>query len=561
MAAAGHYLATQAALQILEAGGNAVDAGVAGGIALGVVQCEYVGFGGVAPIMVRLAGSGEVHTITGLGHWPRLADVELLRREHAGRIPPGLLRTVVPAAPDAWITALERWGTMSYAEVAGSALRFARDGFPAPSLMCDIIARSEDGYRRWPENERLFLPDGRAPRTGELFVQSDLARTMQYMMDEEQAAAATGGRDAGLRAVREAFYLGDIAQTMVAYHEANGGWLRSDDLASFRVQVLAPIEVTLGDLQVYTCGPWCQGPVLAQTLELLQPMAPWQHPHNSADYIHLLVEAFKLAFSDRHHYLGDPDFVDVPVDRLLAEPYLQARRATIDPERACPGMPAAGDAAALGLSPPQAAPAATGPGDERAQIDTSYVSVVDGQGNMFSATPSDGSASAPVIPGLGFVPSSRGVQSWTDPDVPAVLAPGKRPRLTPNPAMAIKSGRHMLSFGSPGNDVQCQAMLQVLYNVFEYGMTLQQAIEQPRFASFSYPRSSDPHPYSPGLLNLEARIDTGTGDSLATMGHDVRWWPEWEYAAGAVCAVMLDRESGLLEGAADPRRPGAAAGW
>jgi gamma-glutamyltranspeptidase/glutathione hydrolase len=217
MAAAGQYLAAQAAFQILEAGGNAVDAGVAGGIALGVVQSEYVGFAGVAPIMIYLAETDEVVTISGLGWWPKAASVDFFHKQHGGKIPRGILRTVVPAAPDSWITALRRYGTMSYGDVAGAALRFARDGFPVPSLMAEIIADNEDEYRAHPANAAIYLPNGRPPQAGEVLVQTDLARTIQYMIDEERAAAA-GGREAGLQAARDAFYRGDIAQT-IAQHQ------------------------------------------------------------------------------------------------------------------------------------------------------------------------------------------------------------------------------------------------------------------------------------------------------------------------------------------------------
>lgn len=558
MATAGHYLAAQAAFQILEAGGNAVDAGVAGGIALGVVQCEYVGFGGVAPMMIRPAATGEVVTITGLGGWPKAASLEVLQKEHGGKIPAGILRTVVPAAPDAWITALERFGTMSYGEVADSALRFARDGFPAPSLMCAIVEKAEKNYRRWDENAAIFLPNGKPPQPGDQFVQADLGRTIQYMIDEEQAAAAKGGRAAGLQAARDAFYKGDIARTMVAYHEQNGGWLRADDLAEFRCEVRPPLKVRYGDIDVFTCGPWCQGPVLAQTLRLLDGMNVADHGHNSPAYIHTVVEAFKLAYADRHHHIGDPNFVDVPIEAMLSDGYIDARRALIDAKRASPGMPEPGDPAGFSAG---SAPSATAPADEMTQLDTSFCCVVDKDGTLFSATPSDGSAAGPVIPGLGFVPSTRGAQNWTDPSIPAVMAPGKRPRLTPNPAMAIRGDAWQMPFGSPGNDVQCQAMLQVLFNIAEFGMTPLDAIEQPRFASFSYPRSSEPHPYSPGLLNLEGRIPAETADALRGLGHDVAYWPDWDWLAGAVCTIVADTRNGRMEGAADPRRPGAAIGW
>ncbi len=558
MVAAGHYLAAQAAFQILEAGGNAIDAGVCGGIALGVVQSEYVGFGGVAPIMIRPAATGQVVTISGLGCWPKATSLETFHRDHGGRIPPGILRTLVPAAPDAWITALERWGTMTFADVAAAAVRFARDGFAMPVLMSRIITKAVDNYRRWPDNAEIYLPGGRPPQPGDLFVQSDLGRTIQYMIDQE--TAAKGGREAGLRAARDAFYVGDIAAAMVRHQAENGGWMTAEDLAEFRVGIEAPLAVRYRDLEVFTCGPWCQGPLLAQTLRLLDGIDVAALGHNEPAYVHTIVEAFKLAYADRHHYVGDPRFVDVPIAGMLDDAYIAARRGLIDPQTAHPGMPDPGHpegAAWTGAMQPQA----TAPADEISQLDTSYIGVVDSEGSVFSATPSDGSAAGPVVPGLGFVPSGRGSQSSTDPSLPSVLAPGKRPRLTPNPAIAIRGGRWVMPFGSPGNDVQPQAMMQVLLNMFVFGMTPQDAIEQPRFATFSYPRSSDPHSYSPGLMNLEGRFSSETAARLGAMGHDVAMWPDWEYQAGGVCAIVHDREAGTMEGGSDPRRPTAVVGW
>src|SRR5690606_28829235 len=233
--AAGHYLAAQAAFQVLEGGGNAIDAGVAGGIALGVVQSEYVGFGGVAPIMVRIAETGQTWTFAGVGHWPAATDVDVFRTQFGGRIPRGILRTVVPAAPASWIVALARFGTMSYGEVAGAALRFARDGFPMPALMNHIVNDSIDEYRSFPTNAAVYLPGDKVPAVGERFVQSDLANTIQYMIDEERRALVSGDRQAGLKAARDAFYRGDIAATMVQYHKENGGWLAMSDLADYEV--------------------------------------------------------------------------------------------------------------------------------------------------------------------------------------------------------------------------------------------------------------------------------------------------------------------------------------
>ena len=439
VAAAGHYLAAQAAFQVLEAGGNAIDAGCAGGMALGVLQSEFVSFGGVAPIMIRLADGGEVVTITGLGHWPKAASLEVFRRDHDGHIPDGILSTVIPAAPDAWITALERHGTMSFAEVAAAAIRFARDGFPVNALLNQMITDRAEGYGRWPANAEIYLPGGQPPRLGELFRQEDLGRTIQHMADEEGAAAAKGGREAGLEAARHAFYKGDIAAAMVTYHAQNGGWMTADDLAQFRVEVLPPLKTTFGDVDYYACGPWCQGPVVPQALNILDGFDLKALGHNQPAYIHTVVEALKLAYADRHHYYGDPNFVDVPMEALLSAEHSERRRKMIDASKAAPGMPAPGSPEELGVAAAGAAAEAT-----RQEIvdglDTSYVAVVDSQGNLFSATPSDASSTSPVIPGLGFVPSSRGTQSWADPRVPACMAPGKRPRLTPNPAISHPPG-------------------------------------------------------------------------------------------------------------------------
>ncbi len=558
MAASGHYLAAQAALQILEGGGNAVDAGVGGGIALGVLQSEYVSFAGVAPIIVRSGKTGDVHTISGVGTWPRAASVEYFRENHGGRIPSGLLRTVVPAAPDAWITALERFGTMSFGEVAGAAARFASDGFPIASLTCAIIEKQADEYRRYNSSASIYLPGGSAPKTGDIFRQTDLGRTIQFMIDEEAPALKSGGRLKGLQAARDAFYRGDIARTMVRFHEENGGWLSADDLAEFSVDVEPALSVDFAGTRLFFCGPWCQGPLLGQTLTLLDGFDFAGAGHNSPAYIHHLVEALKLAYADRHHFYGDPKFVDVPIEQLLSADYADRRRREIDPETASAGMPPPG--LAERRAPDRSATST--PLDDASQLDTSYICVVDRFGNAFSATPSDASVNSPVVPGLGFVPSTRGSQSWTDPSVPAVLAPGKRPRLTPNPAIAVKPGEWVMPFGSPGNDMQPQAMLQVLLNMVVWGMTPQQAVEQPRFGSASYPRSSEPHSYDPDLLYVENRISPDTISALRAKGHDAKAWPAWEWVSGAVCAIVAQANgSGLIEGASDPRRPTGVAGW
>ena len=200
-------------------------------------------------------------------------------------------------------------------------------------------------------------------------------------------------------------------------------------------------------------------------------------------------------------------------------------------------------------------------GVDGAALDTTYLCVVDAQGNVFSATPSDGSYNGGVVPGLGFVASGRGTQSWTDPNHPCVLAPGKRPRLTPNPALAIQNGKRFVPFGTPGGDVQIQAMLQAFLNLFVFGMGPQEAVEQPRFASYSFPNSFEPHDYHPGLLKLEGRIPDDTAQALTKLGHRIEWWPDVVWLAGSIGMIDADRSSGLLKAGADPRRMAYALGW
>lgn len=546
----GHYLATMAGFSILEAGGNAIDAGCAAGIALGVLQPDLVNFAGVAPIILRLA-DGTVETIAGLGHWPRALDPQLFMREHAGRIPEGVLRTVVPAAPDAWITALERHGTMSFGEVAAAAIRFAADGFAVNPLLAQSIRSHEADYARWPQNAAIFLPGGKPPQLGDKFIQSDLAKTITYMADQEKAASARG-RAAGLAAARDAFYRGDIAHEIVAFHRREGGLLAAEDLAAYRSRLEPAVRRHWRGHELMVCGPWCQGPSLLEALLLVEQVGIAGIAHNSAPYLHILVECLKLAFADREQFFGDPQFLDVPLDYLLASETIARRAAAVDAHRACPEMPAP-------LDRPARAHPATAARLPRVEADTSYACAVDRWGNAFSATPSDGSWASPVIPGLGIIPSARGTQSRPDPNHPCGVAPGKRPRLTPNPAMLVSPDGAVMPFGTPGGDVQTQAMLQVLLNILHFGMELQDAIEAPRVASYSFPSSFAPFEYFPGRLAVEGRIAATTRDDLARLGHEVSVWPDWTWLAGSVEAIRTNPATGLLAAGADPRRPAYAA--
>lgn len=545
---AGHYLAAAAGFLILEAGGNAIDAGVAAGIALGVLQPDLVNVAGVAPILIRLA-DGTVETIAGLGWWPKALPADLFMREHGGKIPDGVLRTVVPAAPDAWITALRRHGTMRFADVAASAIRFAREGFAVYPLLTRSIGSHADEYRRWPSNTAIFLPGGKVPQPGEKFVQTDLARTLQYMADQDLAAG--GDRMAGLEAAHHAFYRGDIARAIVQYQEQEGGYLSMADLAEYRSAVEPAVRRGWRGHELITCGPWCQGPALQQALALVEHVGIDGLAHNSADYLHRIVACLNLALADREYHFGDPNFVDVPVDYLLDPATIARRAAAIRDDRAFDSMPAP-------LDLPNRSYLAAEADLPKVEADTSYCCAVDRWGNAFSATPSDGSGNVPVVPGLGITPSGRGSQSRPDPRHPAGVAPGKRPRLTPNPAMLVTDKGGVMPFGTPGGDVQIQAMLQVLLNVMHFGMDPQTAIEAPRVASYNFPSSFAPFEYFPGRLAVEGRIDQTTRDELAARGHVIQDWPDWTWLAGSVEAILTDPVTGMMGAGADPRRPAYA---
>jgi gamma-glutamyltranspeptidase / glutathione hydrolase len=547
----GHYLASSAAFAVLEAGGNAVDAGCCAGMALAVLHADEVNFAGVAPIMIRMA-SGETVSIDGLGVWPRRIPADLFMTEHDGTIPHGVLRTVTPAAPDAWITALRDYGTMSFEQVATAAMRLARDGFAVFPLLADGIAKRQAGYRRWEANEAIYLPGGRPPEVGERFVQADLARTIEKMIEAERAAG--GDRAAGLEAARAEFYEGSIAEAIVAYHEENGGYLAADDLAEFRSRYEPVVAVRWRDFTIYTCGPWCQGPILAEALLILEERGIDGLAHNSADYVHLVIEAMKAVFADREHHYGDPAFVDVPLERMLGSEHITARASGIDMSRAVPGLPPALFGASQELPDAMTAEEVRHIGEGG----TSYVCVVDAEGNAFSATPSDGASTSPVIPGTGIVPSLRGLQSRPDPSHPSGVGPGRRPRLTPNPAIAVRDDGSVFPFGCPGGDMQIQAMLQVFLNAFHFGMDLQEAVNAPRFSTWSFPNSFAPFDYLAAHVFLEDRFEEGVYAALAERGHDVRRWPAYTRDAAAVEAIYRNAATGFLESAADPRQPAQA---
>ena len=582
---AGHELAALAAFEALENGGNAIDAGVAAILTLGVVYSDQVSVAGVAPMIIRLAGTGEVVTIAGVGGWPRALDPDAFIERHGGEVPLGVRRTVAPAAPDACLQALERWGTMTFRDVAARAVRYASRGFPRHPVMLDYVRRYADDMRHWPENTAIWMPGGEVPAPGDRLVQADLGRVLQFLCDEERAAG--DDRMAGLAAVRRAFYRGDVASLILAHQRANDGLLAAEDLESFRCPVVPSVSRRFRfngeEVEVHTCGAWSQGPFLLEALAIAEAAGVEALGHGTDGYLHAVAEILKLTFADREGYLGDPDFVDVPVGALIGEPWAAERGKAIDPHRASPGMPLPGTVpghapyvspVAVAGSAPGTGAGAASPGAAagaasvaasgtplRPPADTSIVCVIDGQGNGLCSTPSDTSWDTPVVPGTGFTVSSRGAQSWAVRGHPSCVAPGKRPRLTPNPCFVLSPGRWIMPFGTPGGDTQIQANLQTLLNHLAFGMALQDAVEAPRLVTHSHPDTFSPHTAHPGLVTLEGRIGEATCDRLAARGHRIERLDDWTHWTGGVCAVRRDLATGELEAAADPRRWSRALGW
>ncbi len=554
----GHYLATAAGNRMFNLGGNAIDAGVAAGICINVLLPDLTNFGGVAPTIVYHKEKDELRSISGLGYWGSDASLEIYQREEGGKIPNGARRSVIPAAADAWLTALARYGNLSFETVVTPAIELCEQGFQVYPSLSRNLQKHRPNIECFPSSAEIFLPGGRVPEVGKVLYQHDLGRTFRRMVEAEKQASG-GGRQAGVEAARDGFYKGEIAREIAAFITAEGGFISEADLAGFASDIEEPPTVNYKGIDVYTCGPWCQGPMNLQVLKILEGFDLKGMGHNSADYLSVLVQALDLVFADREAYYADPKFVDVPLDGLLSDGYAAEQRGRIDPNQTFDEMPAPGSPTGVG-----AVRGGSGPvGDMNTERypDTSYVCAVDAEGNAFSATPSDPVAGSPVIPGLGLIASGRGNQSRIDPDHPASLQAGKRPRLTPNPAMAFKDGKLYMPFGTPGGDMQVQSMVQVFVNIVEFGMDPQQAIEQPRIGTFNHPDSFAPHTYWPGLRQVETRVDDSVIRELEARGHKVERWPEWTRATGNVCAIVVDEDSGTRTAGADARAEAYAIGW
>jgi gamma-glutamyltranspeptidase / glutathione hydrolase len=571
-----HYLSAAAGARMFACGGNAIDAAVAATFVEGVVNPHMHTIGGEAPMLIYSATARRVIAVNGNMMAPERATIAHYRALGIDLIPgAGLLGAGVPAAFDALLTALRDFGTRSLSDVLEPALQLAGEGFPVhdglsgdPNLPEEAIAGDAGASLRsnakrfltkWPSSGRVYLPDGKVPQPGSLLKNPTLSNFFTRLLDAE-SSAKNRGREAGLDAARERFYRGDIARDIVAWSDANGGLLAASDLARFTTRLESPVSADYRGVTVFKCGPWSQGPVFLQQLKLLEGFDRAAMGHNSADYIHAVIESAKLSFADREAYYGDPEFVDVPLDGLLSDRYAAIRRELIDSAHASmdqrPGDPVAmralRDAPAAGARP-------WGGG-------TIHVTAADRDGNMIAVTASGGwIPSSPVIDALGFPLGTRMQTFYLDERHPNALAPGKRPRTTLSPSLAMVKGEPYLAFGTPGGDQQDQWTLQFFLNVVDFGMDLQEAIEAPKFSTLHFPSTFYPHDNYPGVLRVEDRVAPDVRDALAARGHKVEVRPPW--SEGRVLAVQINTKTGVLAGGADPRgqaapvMPAQVIGW
>jgi gamma-glutamyltranspeptidase/glutathione hydrolase len=546
--------ATEAAVRILEAGGNAFDAAVAGQAVLALVNPESNGFGADAVVLVYDAREKKVHSINAEGTAPRLATIDWYNKNNGGRIPSsdGLLSASLPGVIDAWYIMLERWGTMTFAQVLERAIDIAENGYPIGEGLSRAIAGSMK-IRKYPSTMKVYFPNGRAPQPGELFRNPDSARMLRKLVDAEKAAAGKGRREA-LRAARDRFYKGDIARTMGDFSEKNGGLYRYEDFAGYTAKVETPVSTNYRGYEVYKNTSSSQGPAELFMLNILEGYDLKAMGHNSPEYIHANAEALKLAFADREQ-LGDTDFVRIPFEGLLSKTYAAERRRLIDSNKASleirPGNPEQFMKATYPAG--RVRGASVGEADY-SEGDTSYIAVVDKDRNMVSFEPSlhSGFGTGVVMADLGFIFNCRGDYYSLTPGEPRSLEPGKRPRSTLQSTLVMKDGRPWMITGSPGGDDQIPRTVQTLLNLVDFGMNVQQAIEAPRWSTRSFASSVFPHRMSnPGHLSVESRVPEAVQKALLAKGHKLETSGAWSLGSNA--AIVVDPQTGVVSAGADPR--------
>ena len=538
MVASTHWLASAVGMAMLERGGNAFDAAAATGFTLQVVEPHLNGPGGDLAVVAWSAERGEPLVLCAQGTAPAAATIERFRGLRHELVPgTGLLPACVPGAFDGWMLLLRQFGTVGPEDVLEPAIGCADNGYPVVPGMTATIERVEPLLCDWPASADLYLPP---PRPGTLFRNRALAATHRRILDE----AGQGTRERRIDRARAAFYRGFVAQTIDWFCRENGGLLAGQDLAGWEATLEPPSTYDYHDYTVCKTGPWGQGPVFLQQLALLAGFDLADLSLGSAEYVHTIVECSKLAFADREAFYGDPSFVDVPLERLLSAEYNDERRALIGEEASGEVRPGGG------RLPTLVEAAATVGAGEPTRGDTVHLDVADRFGNFVSATPSGGwLQSSPVIPGLGWPLGTRAQMFWLEEGLPSSLEPGKRPRTTLSPSIALRGGEPYLAFGTPGGDQQDQWSLHAFLNHVHFGLDLQAAIDAPEFHTDHFPSSFYPRQAQPRSLALEARFCEEVVADLRDRGHDVHVTDPW--SLGRVSAV--GKEDEVLKAGANPR--------
>ena len=572
MVSSTHWLASSAGMAMMEKGGNAFDAAVAAGMVLQVAEPHLNGPGGDLPLILHRTGSEKMEVICGQGPAPAGATLKHYKNLGLDLVPgTGLLATVIPGAFDAWMLMLRDHGTLSLAEVFEPALHYASQGIPVLERIQKTISYVQQLFREeWPSSAEVFLPGNEVPEVNQLLCNPALAKTWSRIIRESEAVS--GSRENQIDQARKTFYQGFVAEAMERFclneevldnsGRKHKGVLNGQDLAGWEATYEATLTYHYAGLEIGKCGPWSQGPVHLQTLALLNEMGVADWNPVSTDFVHGVTEALKLAFADREAYYGDPDFVKVPLKQLLSREYNQERSKEISDRASLELRPGKisgfevripefdsserGDErfSAMGIGEPTISKK----GETRG--DTCHVDVVDRWGNMVSATPSGGwLQSSPVIPELGFCLNSRAQMFWLQEGLPATLAPGKRPRTTLTPSMALRDGKGYLAYGTPGGDQQDQWQAIFLLRHLVGGMNLQEAIDAPSFHTEHFPESFFPRKANPGKLVLESRFEETIILELEERGHRVQVGTDW--SEGRMCAVS--QKDGLFKAAANPR--------
>jgi gamma-glutamyltranspeptidase/glutathione hydrolase len=536
-------------MAVLEKGGNAFDAAVAAGLTLQVVEPHLNGPGGEVPILLYSARDEAVVAVDGQGPAPSAATIDAYTERGIDLIPgTGLLAACVPGAIGAWLLMLERFGTLGVADVFEYAVGYAEHGYPLVGRIASTIAGMEETFReQWPTSAEIYLANG-VPRSGELFANPQLAATYRSLVE----AAGSGDRETQIERARRAFYEGPIADAIDAFCRSDA-LLTGDDLSSWRASTEESVSYSFDRYVVHKCGPWTQGPVFLQQLALLAGTD--LRSMTSADRIHTVVEAAKLAFADREAFYGDPRSVDVPLDELLSDRYSKERRTLIGAEASLDLRPGTPGGRVPVMPPPSTAgdrtPSHLVGSGEPTRGDTCHVDVIDRWGNMVAATPSGGwLQSSPAVPKLGFCLGTRAQMFWLTGRLPNSLAPGKRPRTTLTPSLASRDGEPYMVFGTPGGDTQDQWSLNMFINHGVLGMDLQAAIDAPNFHTNHFPSSFYPRLANPGQIEVEARVGDEAIDALRRRGHEVVVAGDW--ALGRLCAAAREPD-GILKAAANPR--------